>query len=1061
MPITVVLARMKLVISLCFLTWLAVAASAAESIVYNRDIKPILSDHCFTCHGQDESSRKGGLRLDVREAALKGGKSDKAAIVPGKPHESTLIARVTTHDDDDIMPPVEQKKPLSGEQIAKLKQWVEQGAEYQGHWAFAAPKKSAVPSVSRSKKTTPLDAFVLAKLKQERLKPSPEARPDVLLRRVCLDITGIPPTVAEIDAFLRDYSRRGNEANIAVVDRLLASPRYAEKWARWWLDAARYADSDGYEKDLPREQWTWRDWVIDAFRRDLPYDQFIVEQVAGDLLPNATQAQRVATGFLRNGMVNEEGAIINEQFRLEGMFDRMDTIGKSVLGLTLQCAQCHSHKYDPLTHEEYYKMFAFLNDTHEATSWVYSPEHLEKIDHIHRAMNEKELAIKKRVPDWEERLAAWEESVAKTKVEWTYVDAIENEWVGGLSHPEKQKDKSILTLGFRPTAGELWLSGITQETNITGLRIEALTHGDLPRNGPGRGDKGVFALTELYVEAASLAAVGVNTNHAAEIKSGLVKIPLTNAVADTEAPDQPVDSKVRKADDKRRMGPAKYVIDGSDDTAWTTDLGPGRRNQDAQVVAKFATNGWESAGGTFLKIWLKFRHGGDDPHGRTSSFLGRFRIALTTAPDPHADSVPAPVRSVLAIPREQRTARQQRMIFAEWRKTLLELKELNNGIDALWKDYPEGDSVLNLAARPPEWHRETRIYERGDWQKPGRKVEQGVPAFLHDLPKQMATRLDFARWLVDPRSPTTARVAVNRVWQAIFGAGLAETPEDFGVRSSDPVQADLLDWLAVSFMEGMYSEASTPSPWSLKQLIRAIVLSSTYRQDSTTTPHLSEIDPRNRLLARGPRFRAEAEVVRDIALTASGLLHEKVGGRSFYPPVPESLLAVNFVTIDWKSAPAPERYRRSLYMFRRRSMPDPVMASFDAPNADFSCVRRPRSNTPLAALTSLNEPVFVEAAQALALRVLREGGSADEQRAAYAFRLCTGRAPKPAEITTTLELLRSREARLADGWMPVREVAVGDGKLPELPTGTNPRQLAAWTIVGRVLLNLDDTLTKN
>ena len=1040
---------------------LANAGAASFAPQYNRDIKPILSDHCFACHGQDDKARKSKLRLDTREGALKGGKSGTAAIVPGKTDESELIARITTHDEDDLMPPPDAKKPLTPEQVETLTRWVQSGAEYQGHWAFTAPTKPEVPKAGgKSKLGNPIDAFVLARLQREKLKPSPEARPEILLRRVYLDIVGLPPTPKYIDEFVRDYAKRGNVAYVELVDRLLASPRYAEKWARWWLDAARYADTDGYEKDLPREQWTWRDWVIEALHRDMPYDQFIVEQIAGDLLPNATQEQRVATGFLRNGMVNEEGAIINEQFRLEGMFDRMDTIGKSVLGLTLQCAQCHTHKYDPLTHEEYYRIFAFLNDTYEGTSRVYSKEQLATIERIQRGLAEKEAEIKKRLLDWESKLAEWEAEMAQKKVEWAYIDAIENEWVGGLAHPEKQKDKSILTLGFRPTTGELWATGITTETNITGLRIEALTHGDLPFGGPGRSHDGTFALSDLYVEAAPVSEIGANTNHAAEIKKGLVQIPLTNAVADIEAPDQPIKTKFRKSDDKRRVGPANYLIDGKDETAWSADLGLGQRHHDSQVVMKFATNGWESADATFLKVWLKFRHGGEDAHGRDNNFLGRFRLAITTAPDPHDDPLPASVRAAIATLKEQRTTDQQQLIFAAWRKSVPEFKELNEQIAELWKDYPEGESVLNLAQRDREWHRDTTIYERGNWQKPARKVEPGVPAFLHALRKGApVNRLTFARWLADPRSPTTARVAVNRIWQSIFGVGLVETAEDFGMRSADPTHPELLDWLAVGFSEGTLGEKRTP--WSLKQLIRAVVLSSTYRQDSRASETLLERDPRNRLLARGPRFRAEAEVVRDIALTTSGLLHEKMGGRSFFPPVPESLFALNFVKIDWKPAPAPERYRRSLYMFRRRSMPDPVMGSFDAPNGDFSCVRRVRSNTPLAALASLNEPVFVEAAQGLALRTLREGGGTDEERATYAFRACTGRAPKPAEVATILELLRSRDGRIAEGWVPAREVSVGDAKLPELPAGANPRQLAGWTIVSRVLLNLDETLTKN
>lgn len=710
-------------------------------------------------------------------------------------------------------------------------------------------------------------------------------------------------------------------------------------------------------------------------------------------------------------------------------------------------------------------MFAFLNDTYDAFSWVYSKEQLATIERIHRETASREAAIKKRLPDWETRLAAWEAEMAAKSVDWIDVDAIENDWVGGLAHPEKQKDKSILTLGFRPTSGELWVTGITRETNITGLRIEALTHGDLPYGGPGRNYKGTFALSELYVEAASVTTIGANTNHGAEIKKGLIKIALTNAVADIEAPEQGAEAKFRKGEDKRRFGPAKYLIDGRDETAWSTDLGPGRRNHDSQVVMKFATNGWEAADGTFLKVWLKFRHGGDDAHGRQNNFLGRFRLALTTASDPHADPLPAPVRAALDAPKEKRSKEQRNLIFTAWRKSVPELKELNEQMVALWNDYPEGESVLNLAERDPQWHRPTPIYDRGNWLKPGKQVQPGVPAFLHALPQSgPATRLTFGRWLVDRRSPTTARVAVNRVWQSMFGTGLVETSEDFGVRSPDPSHPELLDWLSISFMEGTFGNSSSdraPRPWSLKELMRAIVLSSTYRQDSGATAESLDRDPRNRLLARGPRFRAEAEVVRDIALTASGLLHEKLGGRSFFPPVPESLFALNYLKIDWNPAPAPERHRRSLYMFRRRSMPDPVMSSFDAPSGDFSCVRRVRSNTPLAALASMNETVFVEAAQALALRTLREGGNTDEHRAEYAFRRCTGRAPNSAENAAILELLRSREARIAEGWIPARELSAGDGKLPELPAGTNPKQLAAWSIVSRVLLNLDETLSKN
>jgi hypothetical protein len=1051
---------------LCLFFLVLRAGGAEAPASFNHSVRPILADHCFACHGQDEKTRKGGLRLDVRDEALRGGKSNKPAVVPGEPEKSELIARITAHDPDELMPPADQKNPVSAAQIDSLKHWIREGAAYQGHWAFLAPEKMDPPEVENSRNA--IDQFVFSRLTSEGLKPAPEAPPETLIRRAALDITGIPPTLTEIDSFAAEYARRGESAYVQFVDKLLSSERFAEKWARWWLDAARYADSDGYEKDLPREQWTWRDWVINALHEDKPYDEFIIQQIAGDLLARELpafshkgQQLRVATGFLRNGMVNEEGAIINEQYRLEGMFDRMDVIGRGILGLTFQCAQCHTHKFDPLTHEEYYKTFAFINDTYESTAWVYSREQLKKIEGIHKAVAEKENEIKQRLPDWQERLRAWETEIAGKKVEWTYIDAIENDWVGGLSHPEKQKDKSILTLGFRPTVGELWVSAMIAQTNFTGVRLEALTHGDLPYNGPGRSHKGTFAVSELYLEAAPIPTIGANTNHAAEIKAGLVTIPLTNALADIEAADQLLAAPFARKDEKRRMGPAAYLIDGKDETAWTTDLGAGQRNEDAQVIMKFATNGWASNEGTFLKFWLKFRHGGDDGHGRDNNFLGRFRLALTTAEDPHSDPVPANVRAALEMPTDKRNEKQRALIFDAWRKSVSELADLNEQIAAVWKDYPEGESVLNIAERVPEWHRETPIYDRGNWQKPTRTVTPGVPQFLHALPKDSpADRLAFARWLVDPKAPTAARVAVNRVWQSIFALGLVETPEDFGIRSPLPLHPELLDWLAVNFMEGTFSSES-PKPWSLKNLVRTIVLSATYRQDSRTPELLLERDPQNKLLARGPRFRVEAEQVRDIALTASGLLHEKLGGRSFYPPVPESMFALNFTKIDWKPAPAPDRYRRSVYLFRRRSMPDPVMGSFDAPNGDFACVRRVRSNTPLAALASLNEPVFVEAAQALALRTLWEAGNSDQDRAAVAFRLCTGRPPSSAETETILELLRSQGTRIADGWLPAREVSVGDRSLPDLPPGINPRQLAAWTIVSRVLLNLDETLTKN
>jgi hypothetical protein len=1037
----------------------AANSPAGRPVSFNRDVRPILAENCFTCHGQDAKARKAGLRLDVREEALRGGKSKKPAVVPGDPNASALVARLVTQDPEDVMPPKDSGKVVSPAQREMLRRWIAEGARYEGHWAFQPPARpEASPGLVRRSPGpgNTLDELAAARLSREGLQTSRPAPPEALLRRVSLDLVGLPPTLRELDDFQAAWRKDPEAAYGAAVDRLLASPHFGEKWARHWLDAARYADSDGYEKDLPRDQSPWRDWVIRALNADMPYDQFIVEQIAGDLLPNATQDQRIATGFLRNSMVNEEGAILAEQFRMDAMFDRMDCIGKSILGMSLQCGQCHSHKYDPLTQEEYYRMFAFLNDTYESTSWAYTSEQRAAIDRIHRETARLEAELKSRAADWASREREWEGRVRQAAIRWRPLEPVTLEWVGGLSHPEAMKDQSVITLGFRPTVGELWMVA----TNLgadrpTGLRLEALTHGDLPFGGPGRGAKGNFAISELEVEVRPLGKADAPWS----------RVTLQDATADFAEPEHRLEAPYRTgADDKRMVGPASFLIDGKEETAWGADRGPGRRHEDIQWVARFSpTNRWPE-GPAEVKVQLKYRHGGTDAHGRHNQFLGRFRVSVTTDPNPAADGLTTEARLALAVPADGRSEAQRAALFTAWRQAAAAgeagpARETTAAIDALWHDHPEGIPVLTLSARSPEQGRVTHILERGAWDKPRQPVEPGVPAFLPPLPALGARdRLAFGRWLVDPRSPTTARVFVNRVWQALFGLGLVETPEDFGVRAALPTQPDLLDWLAVEFMQ-----PSTPGarPWGMKHLVRTIVLSRTYRQDSRISPTLQARDPQNRLLARGPRFRAESEVVRDIALSASGLLTDRVGGPSFYPPVPESMFALNFVKLDWNPAPAPERYRRSLYMFRRRSMPDPVMASLDAPNGDLACVRRVRSNTPLAALTQLNEPVFVEAAQALAQRILRDGGATETSRIVHGFRLCTGRSPTTAELRELRGLLGSRRQHIAEGWQGAGEVAFGGTPQPsKLPPGTTPTEAAAWTVVSRVLLNLDETITK-
>jgi mono/diheme cytochrome c family protein len=611
------------------LVLLATSTAAAADVDFNRNVRPILAENCFLCHGPDDGTRKAKLRLDVRDAALKGGKSGTAAIVPGKPGESALVTRIISADPEQRMPPADSKKSLTPQQVDVLRRWVESGAKYSGHWAFVAPQRPPVPSVQDAKwPRNEVDRFVLAKLQSAGLKPSPEADKDALLRRLSLDLVGLPPTPQELDAFLADSSTDAYEKQ---VERLLASPHFGEKWARHWLDAARYADSNGYEKDMPRKQWPWRDWVIKAINADMPYDRFVIEQLAGDLLPNATQEDRVATGFLRNGMVNEEGAIIAEQFRMEGLFDRMDAIGKSVLGLTIQCAQCHSHKFDPLTQDEYYGLMAFINNDCEATTWVYSDQQLALINKIKDGTAALEAKLKQDHPDWPQKLAAWEEQTKKAEQPWQPLHPLEHEWVGGLAHPDTLPDDSILTLGFRPSEGDLWVTADSKTAGATGLRLEALTHGDLPFNGPGRSDKGTFAVSEVVVEAKP---AGVKDAKWEPVK-------LKNATADFAEAERPLEEFYRKGkDDKRTLGPAGFLIDGKDETAWGSDPGPGLRHRDYKAVMQFEKAPPVGPEGTNYKVTLKFRHAGRDVHGRHSHFLGRFRLSVTSAAETKAEPLP-------------------------------------------------------------------------------------------------------------------------------------------------------------------------------------------------------------------------------------------------------------------------------------------------------------------------------------------------------------------------------------------------------------------------------------
>jgi hypothetical protein len=1039
-------------------------AAQAGSVDFARDIQPIFSTRCYECHG--DKKQKSDFRLDDRAVAMHGGESGKPAILAGKSGESPLFQRVTSKDFNEAMPP---KGPrLTAEQVAALKMWIDQGASWPDslarpsnqssvrHWAFKSPVKTPPPRVSSPKWVRdPIDNFILARLDKEKLRPSPQADKITLLRRLSLDLIGLPPTIAELDAFTADPSK---DACSRQVERLLASPHYGERWGRIWLDAARYADSDGYEKDAPRLIWNYRDWVIRAFNDDLPYDQFVIDQIAGDQLPHPTQDQKIATGFLRNSMLNEEGGVDPEQFRMDEILDRMDAIGKSVLGLTIQCAQCHNHKFDPLTQEEYYKMFAFLNNDHEASMIAYTPQEDEQRANLLRQMRDLEQGLRHKTSDWQQRMAAWEDSIRDNQPKWETL-ACQNSSGDNGERFYYYSDNSIRAAGFAPTKWTAVFKATNNLPQIGAVRFEQLTDAELPCNGPGRSIKGMSALSEFRVEAAD-----------AKYPTNKFQVKFVKATADFANLEKPLEAEFDdRSGAKRVYGPVEYAIDGKDDTAWGIDAGPGRRNQSRKAVF-VPDKSTTFSNGVILTFSLEQNHGGWNADNNQNHNLGRFRLSVTSATNAVADPLPASVREIFKIPREQRSPAQVAAIFTYWRTTVPEFAQVNAQIEALWKQWPEGTSTLVLAARhnasADDQARATHILNRGDWLKPSREVTPGVPAFLHPLPAGAdGSRLTFAKWLVDPKSPTTARAFVNRLWQSYFGTGLVETPEDFGLRAQDPSHPQLLDWLAVEFMQPAVlapGEKSIAPPWDIKHLQRLIVNSAVYQQSSRMPHDLYERDPYNRLLARGPRFRVDAEVVRDIALSASDLIDLKLGGPSVTPPAPGFLFQppASYGEKTWAEANGPDRYRRAVYTFRFRSVPYPVLQTFDAPNGDFSCVRRLRSNTPLQALTTLNEVVFFECAQSLARHSLLQGVN-DKERIIYAFRRCVGRKPSADELKVLTDLLHREEKHLGEGWVDDAVLATGkNGPIADLPPGSTPVQIAAYTVVSRVLLNLDETITK-
>ena len=998
---------------------------------FSAEIEPLLIRRCSECHGPDK--QKAQLRLDSRAAALLPAESGKVALVAGKPEASELIRRVTSSDPDEVMPP---KGPrLTDAEVASLKRWISEGAVWpevnaQKHWSFQAPVRSQPPDDLPKTATlrNPIDRFIVARLAKEGLQPQPEADRANLARRVSLDLTGLPPEPSEVQAFVADTSPRAYEN---LVDRLLASPHYGEHMARGWLDLARYADSNGYQVDLARSIWPYRQWVIDAFNRNQPFDQFTIDQLAGDLLPQPTLAQRIATGFNRNTKVNDEGGGDAEEYRTKAVKDRVATVGTAWLGLTLNCAECHTHKYDPITHEEYYRFYAFFNNSTDSGNYslgpsveVPKPDLADSEAHLARRLKEAQDDLVRTEKELQSAQSAWEKSVARKPDPWRTLQLVNAHSTGGSGYTNLS-DGSLLGTGVNPIYDTITVEADTDLTGITAVLLEVLPDPSLPKNGPGRwGASGNFILDEFSFAAAPRnGPAPANTN-----------LFFASATADWE----------------QQYYRAEHAIDRNPKTGWA--IGP-RFGERHFLIARLQDPAGYRGGS---RLTFRFDH----YHGN-SHCIGRFRISVTTEKDPQRQwPLPEDIRLAASKSSSERSADQSKLLAASQRSASEKVRSLERELFALeqLRKQRAGQKFTSLVMqeRSEPKPRETYIHLRGDFLTQGKVVVPGTPAVFPPLPQGLPpNRLTLARWLVDPANPLTARVTVNRFWERCFGTGLVKTSEDFGRQGESPSHPELLDWLATEFIA---------SGWDIKAIQKLIVMSATYRQSAATDAKRLEKDFYNRLLSRGPRFRMDAEMIRDQALAVSGLLHQKVGGPSVYPvQVPNLWKEIGFLRPEigmdeWPVSDGPDLYRRALYTFWRRVCTYPTFATFDAPSRDVCVSRRPRTNTPMQALAGLNEPTLLEAARAFGQRILSEGGPNDAARVDYAFTRCVGRPPTASEHRRLLSFVQQQEQSFRSD--PKAAAALIQVGVAPRPADLEARKLAVWMTLANVLFNLDETLTK-
>lgn len=1062
--------RLRIAPVLLLLSLIA-GGSAAEQkrLDYGRDVRPILAENCFHCHGQDSKKRMAGLRLDSFEGAT-AKRGARVALVPGDPNASEIFRRATA-EPQRRMPPLSSNRTLTPDQIAILERWISEGGQYSSHWAFVPPKRPEVPSIDSRWIRQPIDAFVLSRLQQEGLKPNPPADPAAWLRRASFDLTGLPPAPSDIEKFREGVKARGELAYSDAVDRLLASPGYGERMAMDWLDVARYADTHGFNNDSARSMWRWRDWVIDSFNRNMPYDRFITEQLAGDLLPNPALDQLIATGFGRNHVINSEGGIIDEEYRIEYVADRVRTLGMAWLGLTIECARCHDHKYDPITQRDHYRFFAFFNNVPEygedgrvtnAAPTIAAPTAPQQ-----KRLQQLESDIAKLTEKIDKREASWKWNKRRTKDVLHAAqsatppkDAVMQLSCESVEEFEKPSENaSALAVGL---AGRACAPGENDAKPRTGRAVPVAKRKPLTFAGwinPAANDQdaALFSAADYSISKAStgygkgidfrLAGTELEFRFADRFPAYSIRVRSRGAALAAEQWRHVAVSYEGSADEKAQVADASLVrmfVDGREVETQVLDEGIGlQAGKNDKEVQTFFRIGWDNAPGS-----ARFRGRLDEV-----AFWTRALTELEIDAVFESRALPYAVAQQKASALETDWIRDAalRRKDAEFARDEDTLNTLERERFSIIRNAP---TLMVMQELPRS--RETHVLLRGAYNAPGERVEPGVPEELlgswpEGAPKN---RLGLAQWLTSPDHPLTARVVVNRFWQQLFSTGIVKTSDNFGLQGEFPSHPELLDWLAREFIA---------SGWNVKALMKLMVLSATYRQDSAASTEAFARDPDNRLLARGPRFRLPAEVIRDQALFVAGLLQEHVGGPSVFPYQPKDLykgivVAADYPGTTYTESNGTDLYRRSLYTFWKRTVPHPTMTVFDAPDREFCIVRRSSTNTPLQALTLLNDPIFVEAARKLAERSIREGGATAESRLKFAFLNATGRAPRQDEEQVLLKTLNKMlKAYGSDEKGAQALLATGAS---DYDHSISPAELAAYTAVANMILNLDEVVTR-